>query len=398
MKKTIPLLLFIITILCACSSVKTAQKAINSGDYEKAITLSIKKLTSNKTKEKNQPYVVMLEEAFQKATERDQSRISFLEKQNNTANLAEIYDLYRDLNYRQERIRPLLPLRILKSNRQANFDFKNYDDAILKAKEKYVSNLYTEAQSIFKQGSSNKIYYRKAHNEFAKLDRIYPDYKNTSTYLEDAHNRGTDYVFVSVNNDTDQIIPRRLEDDLLAIDTYGLNDFWTVYHAQKNRNINYDFDLELNFRSIEVSPEQIKEREVIKERKIKDGHTFLLDDKGKQVKDSLGNKIKVDKFITVRCRLYEFTQFKSSRVTGVVRYIDNKSDQIIERFPIESEFIFEHSYADYDGDKRALDDPLLDLIRLESVRFPSNEQMVYDTGTDLKERLKRIISRNKFRN
>jgi len=397
MKKTIPLLLFIITIFCACSSVKTAQKAINSGDYEKAITLSIKKLTSNKTKEKNQPYVVMLEEAFQKATERDQSRISFLEKQNNTVNLAEIYELYRDLNYRQERIRPLLPLRILKSNRQANFDFKNYDDAILKAKEKYVSNLYTEAQSIFKQGSSNKIYYRKAHNEFAKLDRIYPDYKNTSTYLEDAHNRGTDYVFVSVNNDTDQIIPRRLEDDLLAIDTYGLNDFWTVYHAQKNRNINYDFDLELNFRNIEVSPEQIKEREVIKERKIKDGHTFLLDDKGKQVKDSLGNKIKVDKFITVRCRLYEFTQFKSSRVTGVVRYIDNKSDQIIERFPIESEFIFEHSYADYDGDKRALDDPLLDLIRLQSVRFPSNEQMVYDTGTDLKERLKRIISRNKFR-
>ena len=30
---------------------------------------------------------------------------------------------------------------------------------------------------------------------------------------------------------------------------------------------------------------------------------------GNQVKDSLGNHIKVDKFVNVRCELYQFTQF-----------------------------------------------------------------------------------------
>ena len=38
-----------------------------------------------------------------------------------------------------------------------------------------------------------------------------------------------------------------------------------------------------------------------KEKQIKDGYKYLLDADGNQVKDSLGNKIKVDKFVNVRC-------------------------------------------------------------------------------------------------
>ena len=398
MKKTTILLFLVSIIMLSCSSVKSTQKALNLGDYEKAINLSVENLSKNKIKEKNQPYVIMLEEAFAKAVERDEARISFLQKENNPANLKTIYNLFQDLKYRQERIKPLLPLQIIASNRTARFDFVNYDDALLNAKEDYVAYLYDKGVELFNQGKFNKINYRRAYEGLSNVDKLIPEYKNTKNLLEEAHFKGTDFVFVSVHNETNQIIPRRLEDDLLAIDTYGLNDFWTVYHAQKDRSLAYDFNLELNFRRIEVSPEQIREKEIIKERKIKDGFKYLLDDKGNHVKDSLGNKIKVDKYITARCKLYQFTQFKSSRVVGVVKYIDNKSNQIVERFPLESEFVFEHSYANYDGDKRALEDSFLDLIRVESVRFPSNEQMVYDTGTDLKQKLKHIISRNKFRN
>jgi hypothetical protein len=32
------------------------------------------------------------------------------------------------------------------------------------------------------------------------------------------------------------------------------------------------------------------------------------------------------------------------------------------------------------------------------VQFPTNEQMIYDSGQDLKQKLKSIITRNKFRN
>jgi hypothetical protein len=55
-------------------------------------------------------------------------------------------------------------------------------------------------------------------------------------------------------------------------------------------------------------------------------------------------------------------------------------------------------YANYRGDKRALESSFLDLIALRVVPFPTNEQMIYDSGQDLKLRLKNIITRNKFRN
>lgn len=398
MRKTTLLLILSVLVLASCSSVKTTEKALNTGNYDKAISLSIEKLAKNKTKEKNQPHVLMLQEAFRKAADRDLDRISFLEKEQNPENFETIYTLYQRLKNRQERIKPLLPLRILSSGRNAKFKLVNYTDRILTAKENYAGYLYENGVALLNEGNRNKINYRRAFDELRHLDKISPNYRDTRNLIEEAHAKGIDYVHVSVRNRTEQIIPRRLERDLLAIDTYGLNDLWTQYHAKKDRNIRYDFDLELDFRDIIISPEQVHEKEVIKERRIKDGFKYLRDNNGNYVKDSLGNKIKVDKFKRVRCTFYQFTQFKSSKVTGVVKYIDNRTNQLLQRFPIQSEFVFEHIYADYDGDRRALDKSFIELLDETSVEFPSNEQMVYDTGTDLKQKLKHIITRNKFRN
>ncbi|MDY0779667.1 hypothetical protein [Tenacibaculum sp. IB213877] len=397
MKKT-TLLLLVVSFMVACSSVKKTQQAINTGNYDEAINLSIEKLRKDKYKEKNQPYVVMLSDAFSKVTERDLDRISFLEKERNPENLESIYRLYQQLNNRQERIKPLLPLTDASTGKNVAFNLANYDDDLIDVKEDLSEYLYNNALDLLERKNTNKYDYREVFNNLQYLDKINPNYKDVRTLLDEVHFKGTDFVYVTVKNQTRQIIPRRLEQDLLAMDTYGLNDFWTVFHAQKDRNIKYDFNLELNLRRIDISPERINEKEIIKEKQIKDGFKYLLDNKGNVKKDSLGNDIKVDKFKTVRCRVYQFTQQKSSAITGVVKYIDNNSRQLLESFPIQSEFVFEHSYANYDGDRRALNSALSDLIELREVRFPSNEQMVFDTGTDLKEKLKYIITRNKFRN
>ena len=157
--------------------------------------------------------------------------------------LKSIYDLYNGLKYRQERIKPLLPLRILASGKNAEFDFVDYDDAIISVQKEYATYLYNEAKLSYNQGRVNKMNYRRAYDDFQKVSRIYPHFKDIDALMEECHSKGTDFVHVAVFNETDQIIPRRLESYLLAIDTYGLNDFWTVYHAQKNRNQDYDFDL-----------------------------------------------------------------------------------------------------------------------------------------------------------
>ncbi|MBE7692500.1 hypothetical protein G1K75_04145 [Tenacibaculum finnmarkense] len=398
MKKTTLLLLFISFVTLSCNSLKTTEKALNTGDYEKAIALSIKKLAKNKYKAKNQPYVITLQNAFFKATNRDLEKIDYLKKEANSANLEAIYTLYHRLKNRQEKIKPLLPLTDVSTGKIVDFNLVNYDTNIIEAKENYADYLYQKGVRLLNTGYQNKMNYRNSYTVFTKLNKISPNYKNTNDLQKQAHLKGTDYIFVSLNNQTNQIIPRRLEADLLALDTYGLNNLWTVYHAEKNNYVKYDFDVELNLRSIVISPEKIHEKEIIKEKQLKDGFKYLKDNKGGYVKDSLGVKIKVDNFKTIRCQLYRFTQFKSSKVVGVVKYFDNSTNQLIESFPIDSEFIFEHIYARYDGDRRALDESFFNLTRLQSVNFPSNEQMVYDTGSDLKEKFKHIITRNKLRN
>ncbi len=395
MKKTLLITLSILFI-SSCGSVKQTKEAINTGNYSKAIFLAVKKLKNNKSKKGNQPYVLMLEEAYAKANERDLERINYLKKDANPENLEDIYKRYKDLENRQNRIKPLLPLKIDEQSRTASFIIVDYSNEIIEAKNNLSNYLYRKTLTSLKKANKNEV--RNIYYDLEYIEKINPNFKNTRQLMQDAHSRGIDFVYVSVKNQTEKVIPKRLENDLLNFDTYGLNDIWTVYHSRKDKKINYDFALELSLRQISVSPEQIKEKEIIEEKQVKDGYKYLLDDNDNQVKDDLGNKIKVDNMITAHCELHQITQYKTSKVFGQVKFYDYNTNQYIKIFPIESEFSFIHIYANYKGDKRAIRKSLLDLIRKKVVPFPSNEQMIYDTGTDLKEKLKRIIIINKFRN
>ncbi|MBT8384520.1 MAG: hypothetical protein KJO83_02295 [Bacteroidia bacterium] len=393
MKKLIALL--IIATGISCSSVKKAQENLNTGNYESTINIAVEKLSENKTKKGNQDYIYMLEDAFVKNSNRELKNISFLKKEGNPANYEKIYNTYLRLNAIQERINPLLPLRVIDENRDANFNFKNYTDQIINSKNDLSGYLYDNASNLMKT-AKYKYDYRKAYDDFMYLSQLSPNYKDVNNKIEEAYQKGLDHVKVQLYNGSDKVIPNRLEADLLNFNTYGLDDLWTTYHTNPQPNIKYDYDMQLEFTNINISPEHISEKQIIKEKQIKDGWKYLLDADGKVVKDSLGNQIKVDKFTTVRCNFYKFIQHKDVQITGNVKYIDLKTKQQINSYPLTSGFVFEHIYANYDGDKRALEDDLLRLINARSVQFPSNEQMVYDAGEDLKNNIKNIIRRHKF--
>ncbi len=108
MKKFIPIV-FVLILLIACGGVKKTQKSVNAGDYSGAINTSIQNLTENKTKKGHQAYVVLLEDAFKKNTERELQHIEFLQSDANPANYEAIFKSYNNLKEIQERIRPLLP-------------------------------------------------------------------------------------------------------------------------------------------------------------------------------------------------------------------------------------------------------------------------------------------------
>ena len=160
---------------------------------------------------------------------------------------------------------------------------------------------------------------------------------------------------------------------------------------QRKANRNYDFAMQLNLKQIHISPERINQREFLREREVSDGWEYEKDKNGNVAKDSLGNDIKFEKFINTRARLYETIQTKTAQVIADVVYVDNRSQQVLDTFTIDSGFTFEHIFARYRGDKRALTAEDLQLLNNRRIPFPSNEQMVFDTGEDLKLQLKNII-------
>ena len=392
--KKITSILALFLIFTSCG-VKQTRKLLTSGDYDAAIKKAVDGLRGNKNAKGKQDYVYMLEEAFAKAKERDLSDINGWFKDANPQNLEKIYTTYIQLNYRQEQIRPLLPLKLLKEGRNAQFPFDDYTDQIVSSKNALSKYLYDNSKALLV--TKDKITIRRAYDDLVYLESINPGFKDVAKLTEEAKFKGTDFVNVYTKNETNMVIPVRLENDLLDFNTYGLNDKWTVYHSNRQKGIDYDYGLIVNFRQINISPEQVKEKQFEKEKQIKDGVKNLLDAHGNIVKDSLGHPIKVDNLRTVRISIYEFSQIKSCQVTAKVDYINFKTNQLIETFPLASEFVFTNIYSTYKGDKRACEDTYYSNFDRRVVPFPSNEQMVFDTGNDLKAKLKDIISKNKFR-
>ena len=387
-------LLFLALVVASCG-VKQTQSMLSNGDYDGAIYSAIDALRSNKNAKGKQDYVYLLEEAFAKAKQRDLETLNLLSKEKSPANYEKIYNLYTQLNSRQERIKPILPLQLLKEGRNAIFPMEDYSDDLVNSKTNLSGFLYANAKKLMT--SKNKMDFRQAFDDLTYLEKLNPNYKDVRALMDDAQFKGTDFVHVYTKNETNMVIPVKLQDDLLDFSTYGINDKWTVYHNNKQKNISYDFAMMVNFRAIAISPEQIKEKQFIKEKQIKDGVKNLVDANGNIVKDSLGKPIKVDNMKSITVSIYEFTQFKSCKVTAKVDYINLKTNQLLDAYPVTSEFIFSYIYANYNGDKRAVEETYYQYFDRRAVPFPTNEQMVYDTGEDLKLKLKNIITNNKFR-
>jgi len=389
------ILLVLAAFVISCSTAKQTQTALNSGNYYSSINTSIAKLSSNKTKKRNQKYITMLEDAFSKNTDRELKEINFLLKDGNGANYEKVYNSYIKLNAIQNRVQPLLPLYLQEEGREAEFEFTDYTNDILNSKDKLATYLYNNATNLEKTATT-KYDYRKAYNDFVYLDKLNPGFKDTRQKIEDVYEKGIDYVKVRSNNVSNIVVPQDLEDELLNFNAYGLDDLWTKYHTNPQKGISYNYEMLLEFMSINISPEAIRQKEIIKQKEVKDGWKYQLGEDGNVAKDTLGNDIKVDKFITVKSTFNRLTQYKEANITAKVSYFDLNTKQLVNSYPITSGFVFEHIHGSYTGDKRALDDDILGICSRGAVPFPTSEQMIYDSGEDLKAKLKNIVIAYKF--
>jgi hypothetical protein len=379
--KKLSYLLIISFFLISCNS---SQKMLERGQYDRAIDRATEKLMK---KPNNSKELGVLKEAYELANMFDKERIEFLELEGREESWVEIYELYEQLNWRQNKVRRL-PSQI-----RNEFTFYNYYNEIVESKMAAAEVSYKRGIEFLEQG--DKMSARQAYNEFDRAAQIYPGYEDVDQKLYESHQLGMNHALYFIENNSGMVLPEFFDIEMKKTTLKDLNTHWLNFDTYENENTDYDYFLVLNITEIAYSPETVERRIYSESKEIQDGLRYELDENGNVKKDSTGNDIQVPNMVTVTAEITESEQKKTAFVAGSLDIFDLRSDQLIRTETASVEAVFQHRYGEFTGNREALSEETEEIIGGRAVPFPGNEQMLMDATELLKDRSKTVISRNR---
>lgn len=378
------LLSIVLTIILSCNSVKKINENANSGEFDKAINKTIEELKKTKRQKKRSQYESILKDVFNRSLVKSNNTISQLKKDGNPELYDDIYYEYKKLVDRQNKLTNI-------STNKWKFNFKNYDNELIDYRYKTSDYFLTISKSLISK--NQKMYYRNAYDYLIIIESINPNYLQTRSLIELCLSKGKDNILLSVLNESNSVIHKKLQEDILNIKSYDLNSKWKYFYSTQDKFTGeFDYYVDLAFKAFIITPERIVEKENTKEKNIKDGYTYQLDGNGNVQKDSLGNDIKIDKIVKISAKTIEFNQSKSAKVIAEVRYYNNQK-KIIEKYPLDSEFWFRNIFIEFFGDKRVLNNRERKLSKRRFLPFPTDDILIFNNSENIKQKLKKIISK-----
>ena len=377
-------LLYTLILFTSIGSCRKLEKMVERGEYNNAIVYATEKLAGKKKKKTR--HVEALEEAFFKITERDLEQISYLNAVENPENWDEIIDLAEEMQYRQDRIKPFLPL-VSKDGYEANFDmvdtYKIKTEAIAGAAAYH----YEKGLELLDYARADNDPYvaRKAYNSLGMALSYKADYKESHTLRREAKELGIINILVDVVNEIPSLLPAYTSEELLLIDLSRTNNLWRKFHLSEASDIEMDYVALLELNHIDLGPEKETISYHTDKTKIKDGWEYAKDNKGRAIIDSSGNKVKIDKFRILTAEVKEVYRKKWAEVGGSIKLLEKETEDMVSHKHLRAEAIFEDYATSYRGDKRAVcrkDHPRL---RNYSEPFPEDLELINDATNYLKE-------------
>lgn len=378
--KYLSLLIIGLLFVSSCTS---SQKLLEKGRYDQAIEKSVKKLRKDPG---NTDELNVLKEAYQKANHFDNERIEYLKNEGRDENWVEVYRLYAGLEARQDWIESL-PTSLLN-----NFTLKDYDDELISSKENAAEVSYQKGMEYLNRGDKHSA--RQAYGEFQRANQIYRDYRDVSQMLIEARFLGTSNILFKIENNSEVLLPRDFDYELKKIALNELNRDWLNFHTYADTALAYDYYIVLDLKQIRVSPESLDKETYTETKEVQDGMKYVFDENGNVKKDSTGNDIRVPNMITVSADITETRQHKHGYISGSLDYVDLRTDQLIKTEDISVEAVFEHFSAVASGSEKALTEETKNKLDSNPVPFPSDEVLLMDAASLLKEQSKTIIFRN----
>lgn len=377
--------LFLLAFLL--TSCHTAQKYVESGDYDSAIDHCVRKL-KGKSKKKLE-FVQGLELAFRKAQTRDLATVEQLKKEDRPELWERIHNIHLDIRDRQNKVAPLTPL-VAKNGYRAQFQFVEIAAMERQSREKAAEYLYDQSVTLLDRAEKgDKLAARKAYDLLFDLQkRYYPNYRDKDELIAKARDLGTSYVVFEVKNQSGKVLPRVFAERLLTIDKKGLDSEWREYAFEEKPGLHYDYKAVLKVRDIDISPERAQERAYIDEKQIQDGWDYVLDKRGNVMKDTLGNDIKTPRMVFIRAEVLEIHQSKAARIAGSIEVRDSRSNALLETCEVSTEVVFENYASTFRGDERALTQDSKNRMGNRPLPFPKDEDMLVQAAERLKPEVK----------
>lgn len=391
MMKPLPIIFtFLLIFLSACSS---PYKTLDQGDFDQALEQTLRRLEGRRNIKRDQ--VLLVEEAFNKATERDMAMAGRLKREGRPENWPRIFENYQRIQDRQDRLTPFLPL-VSKDGYKANFKFVKVEELKFEAKEEAAEYFYTSAGELLQRArSGDRFAAREAYDLLSEIDVYYQDYKNMIDMKQEALELGTTYVIVEVENRAPVAMPALLEQELLALDEGDLNARWKQFHTRRSPGMEYDYQALVQLVDLAVSPANTTQREYQLRTTVEDGFEYVLDERGNVKKDSSGNDIKVPREVEVVATVFESYQTKAATITGQLQLTDLRTGTLVDRNEITAESIFENYASTFQGDERALDEEAKRRIGNRPLPFPTDEALLVEAGRQLKNRIESRIRNNR---
>ncbi|MFN0175201.1 MAG: hypothetical protein ACKVU0_11180 [Saprospiraceae bacterium] len=386
----VPLFLFAFLL----SSCRSAQKYVESGDYDSAIDLCVRKL-KGKSKKKLE-YVQGLELAFRKAQARDLATIEHLKAESHPERWERVHQIHLDIRSRQNKVAPLTPL-VAKNGYRAQFQFVEIAAMERQSREGAAEYLYDQSVILLERAErGDKMAARKAHGMLLDLQkRYYANYRDKDALLGKARDLGTSYVVLEVKNQSGKLLPRGFEERVLAFDKRGLDSEWREFSFEEKSGLHYDYKAVYKVRDLDISPERVQERSYTDEKKIQDGWDYVLDRRGNVMKDTLGNDIKTPRMVFIRAEVLEIHQSKAARIVGSVEIRDARNNNLLETRELATEVIFENYASTFRGDERALSQASKNRLGNRPLPFPHDEDMLVQAADRLKPDVKEELRRSR---
>lgn len=384
MKRSI---LFILVAGFFMSSCRSVEKMIDQGNFDTAL-YKLERKVAGKDRIKTR-HVQWIEETFEKVTERDMARIELLAKSSRSDDWRTIISTYEKIVRRQEGISALLPI-ISKDGYHATFSFVRLEGLMEDAIDKHQELTYAEAFRYLEAGrQGNKVSAKKAYETFNALWQFANHYQDAHTLQAEAWRLGTQHIGVFIENLTGVDLDPWIEEE---IKLNFKDEKWVKYHLVGSVNEPLDHYLTITLNDVAFSPERIREKRYGDRKEIEDGFEYVLDENGNVMKDSLGNDVKNPVFKTITARIIE-THLHKSALLQANLIVESAEEKVILRRTLDTELVFEHHFAEFRGNRKALSKESRELTKIEPLPFPSNQQMFVDLISLVNEKIRSEIRR-----